>query len=506
MSDATQNGAAAPQPRGGAALATFALVLTGVLQLALLALLARTLTLAEFEAAQLLVLVSTTIGVIAPLGVPTALTVFLPRRPVEESRALGWWCTVLLGGLALPWAAALFLLAGPIGGDDPVLVYGFRLLAAFVLADLPSQALPAWQLALGRHASYFRTTLAFAATRLLSLAVPALLGASVARIFELYVLVAVARLAWCVVVFLGLERGRLGAGTLRGGELVRFGIPVSLSFMVNKLNVQVDKYLVKLVAPPGAFAIYTLGAVEIPLVANLAYSATTTIVPALSRAHHAGDRAGFVRIWHAMAAKVGLFMMPAFWFFMLFAEPAMRVLFTAGFAEAVIPFRIYLLLLPLRVCAYSGIIRAMGESRPVVTSSVVAFLLNAALAVPLWYLLGLAGPAVATVIAQVLSVGVLLRVIRDRLGLRWYQLLPYPTLARTFVVAGLAALPAALALLLPDDGLRLLAGAGLLLTGYLAVGRASGVLTAEDLAALRDLLVLKGLRERAAAGEEGRGV
>ena len=502
MSDADELEAATASPRparGGAALATLALVLTGVLQLVLLAVLARALTKAELGAAQLLVLVSTTISAVAPLGVPTALTVFLPRRPAAEARALGWWGTVFLGLLALPWAGGLLLLASRLGGGDPALTYGFQLLALFTLADLPSQALPSYQLALHRHASYFRTTLAFAVTRLLSIAIPAMLGAGLARIFELYTAIAVLRLAWCLVVFLWQEQGPLrGAGT-SGGELVRFGVPVSLSFMVNKLNVQVDKYLVRIVAGVGAFTVYNLGAVEIPLVATLAYSATSAIVPQLSLAHHEGKREHFLELWHASAVKVGLIMMPAFWFFMLFAEPAMRVLFTAGFVEAVIPFRVYLLLLPLRVCAYSGILRALGESRPVVTSSVAALLLNAALVVPLWHALGIAGPAFAAVLSQVLAAAVLLRVIRARLELRWWQTLPYPALARSFAVAGLAALPASLALLLPSDPLQLVAGAFLLVTGYRVVGRLTGVVPAEDLRALRDLVALKGLKGPATA-------
>lgn len=480
--------------KGGAALATFGLVLTGVLQLALLAILTRVLSKEQFTAAAFLVLASTTISALAPLGVPTALTVFLPKLPPASARGFGWWSTVLLFLLSIPWALGVFLLAHTLGGDQPVLVHGFQILAAFVLVDIPSQALPAYQLAMHRHASYFATTTIFAITRLLSLAIPALLGAGVEQIFLLFLLVGVLRLAWCVITFLFLERGSLARGDHSGTELIRFGLPVSLSFLVNKLNMQVDKYLVALVAGAEAFTVYTIGAQEIPLVATLAYSATTTILPALSLAHHQGENDLFVRLWHGSATKVGLIMMPAFCYFMVFGDSAIRVLFTGGYAAAAIPFRVYLLLLPLRVCAYSGILRALGESKPVLTASVAALLLNAALVVPLYHLLGIAGPALAAVVSQVASAGILIRMIRQRLNLSWWNTLPYPALGRTFLVALVATIPAVLAFLLPGDGQRLLIGAIVLVVSYLALGRWSGVVSAQDFQALRELATLQGLR------------
>lgn len=490
-----------PEARpGGTGLATFALVLTGVIQLLLVAVLTRTLSKTEFAALSLIVLASTTISAVAPLGVPTALTVFLPRRDPAQARALGWWSSIILFLLALPWALGLLLVAPRLGGSNPELVYCFRLLGLFLLADLPSQALPAYLLARHRHAGYFLTTIGFAITRFASLAVPALLGAGLSLILELFLAVALLRLLWCVSVFLFVERGRLSREGTSGRELIRFGLPVSLSFVVNKLNVQVDKYLVALVAGAEAFAVYTVGAQEIPLVSSLAYSATSALIPTLALAHHRNDRDSFIATWHRSAANVGLIMMPAFWYFLLFAEPAIRVLFTSAFAEAAIPFRVYLLLLPLRVCAYSGILRALGESRPVLTASLAALALNAALVVPLYHVAGIAGPALAAVASQLMAAVILLRVIRQRLALDWWGALPYGRLGRSFLAAGAAAVPAAFTFYIPNDGWRLVIGAIVLLAGYLSLGRWSGVIAPEQLAELRDLLALRGLRRGASAG------
>ena len=88
MSEALREDLPETRP-GGTGLATFALVLTGVIQLLLVAVLTRTLSKTEFAALSLVVLASTTISAVAPLGVPTALTVFLPRRDPASARALG---------------------------------------------------------------------------------------------------------------------------------------------------------------------------------------------------------------------------------------------------------------------------------------------------------------------------------------------------------------------------------------------------------------------------------
>ena len=125
-----------------------------------------------------------------------------------------------------------------------------------------------------------------------------------------------------------------------------------------------------LAASKEVLAVYTVGAVELPLVSSLAYSVTNTLVPTLTLTHVKGDRDGFLRYWHGSVEKIATIMMPVFFYFLILAEPAMRLLFSAEFAAAAVPFRVYLFLLPLRLCSYG--VGAAGPGRDQADSHLVA--------------------------------------------------------------------------------------------------------------------------------------
>jgi O-antigen/teichoic acid export membrane protein len=277
------------------------------------------------------------------------------------------------------------------------------------------------------------------------------------------------------------------------------GFPLSLTAIVGKLNLKADQYGVWAAAGKEKLAVYSVGAVELPLVSSLAYSVTNALVPTLTLAHAGDDREGFLRLWHGSVEKVAAIMMPVFVFFLVLAEPAIRVLFSAEFSEAVIPFRVYLLLLPLRLCGYGSVLRALGETRPILFASLTALLVNAVLIFPLYLAMGIAGPALASDLAQVVAIAMLLSRIRFHLGLPWARIMPFPRLGRALLVAGIAGLPlVAVSRLVPGDANQLLAGAAAMVPLYLWAGRRTGIITADDLSYVGRLLSLRSLWDRRA--------
>jgi len=487
----------------GAGLASFGVLISGVFTLLLLPVLTRTLTPTELGLFLLVNLIQSTIGALLPLGLPAGLAYFVPRRGDPAARALGFWTGVILFLLAIPAALAL-ILAAPLVASDPDSIRVVRLLGLYVLADLPGQALPAYLLARRAYRGFFGATLLFAVSRFASLAIPAALGASVAELMAWFLIVAGLRLALFLWYFLAVADGSLSRSHVHPRELFALGLPLSMATLVGKLNVQADKYLMAAVSSKAVFGVYTVGAVELPLVDSLAYSVTNALVPSLTLAHARGDTSGFLRLWHGSIEKVAVIMMPVFFYFLLLADAAIQFLFSAQFAAAAVPFRVYLMLLPLRLCGYGSVLRSLGETRAVFTASVVGLVVNALLMYPLYRLFGLAGPALAAVLALAATIAVLLGRIRAVLGIAWREVMPWERLALSFVVAALAAVPLfAVIGLTTSDGARLAAGALIMLPFYLWIGRRTGVVAAGDLRYLGRLLSLKPLWERRSAARGG---
>ena len=478
----------------GAGLISQARLVGGALNMLTVVFLTRLLDHAGFATVALIYLVQETLNTFGPLGLDSALSFFVPKLGHRVARALGVYTGLVLTALAVPYALVLWL-GGPFIArvvDIPGIDVPLAWLALAVLADFPGQTLPSYLIAAERYIGAFWVTLVFYVSRFASLVVPAWLGADVNTLIALFALVAVLRGAMFVFYFAFVAKGPLGAevrGQWRLRDMFAYGLPLSLSMIVGKLNVQVDKYMIAVLCTAELFAIYSVGATELPLVLGIAYSVTTALVPVLVVAHRDRRPDEFLRYWHGSMVKVASVMMPTFVVLFVLAEPTVMVLFSADYAEAAVPFRVYLCLLPLRLCGYGAVVRALGRTRPVLVASLAALLANAALNYPFFLAFGLSGPALASIVAQGVAIAVLLRVVRGELSLGWAEVFPFRPVLRALVVAAVAAAP----LLLVDRwltgaGLRLAVGFGIYVPTYVLLGRALGLLSAADLRYVADFL------------------
>jgi O-antigen/teichoic acid export membrane protein len=233
---------------------------------------------------------------------------------------------------------------------------------------------------------------------------------------------------------------------------------------------------------PAEFAIYAVGAVEIPVVTVIGSAVSSVLIPRFSSHFVAGEGAQIAPIWRESIRKTALLVMPIFAFLMVFAEPFIVLFYGANYAESVGIFRVYLLLLPLRVASYGMVLQAIGRTRPILRGSLYYLLGNAGLNLALVGPLGLVGPAWATVIATFLLAGYLLVHVSRELAAPITTLLPWRSIARVLLVALLAG-GVCLPILLWDspDIVRLLTAAPMYFVVFGAIALASKTLTSDDL-------------------------
>ena len=468
----------------GAGQVTAANLVVGASNLLLLMVLTRVLSRDDMAVVLLVYLVAEVVGVLGTLDLPAAMVYYVSRLPAAQARVVGLrtasW--LMRGGIGV---AAGLLLMTPFAGDlfaQPGVGTVLPWLAFGMLADLPGQALPGFLLARRATGAYLRSMLLYQGVRFFGMVVPAVLGAPVWVLVACFALASWVRLADLAHRLFIVEKGDARPEGWAMRDLVRFSLPLMLSTLVGRLGVQFDKFLLSVIATPAAFSAYAVGAFELPLVSGVAYSVTNALMPELTQRHGKGDLDGARTLWHSAMVKVSAVMFPVFTFTVVMAEPIMSVLFSKDYSDAATPFRVIACLLPLRLCGYGAISRSLGQSRPVLHGSIAAAVVNLSLAWPLYMLLGLAGPALATILGQATAIGVLLFAIRRALGCPVGQLLPLLPLGRTFVVAGItgAATFGTLLFGLPD-AVTLCIGAVVHLGLYLVLGRKTGVLSSADL-------------------------
>jgi O-antigen/teichoic acid export membrane protein len=407
-------------------------------------------------------------GIVSPLflgGVPAALLYFIPRATDARERSV--WILrayVILATMGVIAAAAAVAFRDPLSSafNNPQLAKALPVYSPFLFCAFISAAGPPALVASGRAgaAAVLNGALGvsiFAASVVAALISPT--GTSLA----MGLTVAGASLAGCSVVVVWRSAGLhiRDPHRLRGlRELLAYGLPLALTGVAGTLGFQLDRVVVGSRFPPETFAIYALGAVEIPIGLLIGQAVTNVLVPTLTLRWREGDRVGMVAVWRSAMRKTSTVLLPMFTFFMVMAEDVIRTLYGPGYAASTPVFRIYLTLIPMRVATWGLIPQAIRRTRINLSASIVILLSNAAIAVSLVGPLGIEGAALAAPISTVIAAGYYLVRLRAITGFAVRDLLPLRALGTTLLVATTSTIPLLLVrqLSLPPVEQLLLAG------------------------------------------------
>jgi len=218
-------------------------------------------------------------------------------------------------------------------------------------------------------------------------------------------------------------------------EQVKFSAPLGIAGMLGIICMNLDKVLVSSLCTPADFAVYVNGAIEIPLVGVITGSVMAILIPEFAMMHQHGQREQILPLWHRAMTKCAMLIFPIMAFLFVMAPHVMKVLFSAKYAASAIPFRIYLLLLPIRITQFGAILMASGKSSWILIRTIIELTLNGIFSVILIRQIGYIGAAVATVLILYLwglpfNLLAILRLCKGRFG----TLLPYAALAKIAVV------------------------------------------------------------------------
>jgi len=276
-------------------------------------------------------------------------------------------------------------------------------------------------------------------------------------------------------------------------DQLRYSIPLGLSSIIGMLTIQLDKLVISSVFSPSAFAVFSIGAMELPFIGILANSVNSVLLPVLSKSGHLPEAEQIIR---GSIRKNALIIFPTAILCFLLATDIISFLYGSTYEESAPYFRIYLVTILLRVGSYGIIFQALNKNKYILRNAIITLLGNLILNLILVYSpLGMKGPAVATVIITYFSAGLYLWWMRRDLGMNIGRMFPLMQLAKTFTASLIAGL--VLAIVLPSIGsmlLRLILGTSLFGIVYLVSAYLSGAILPYDLTTARSFILE--LRER----------
>lgn len=376
-----------------------------------------------------------------PLGLHRAIIYFFPR--VESQRAFAVQTFLMISLLMLITGAGMFLLRDTIGswfnnkGLTKVILYILGIMWMQNFNSILQQVLLATQ-----RARLLGAVLAVTGIlNLLAISISASYGLDLPSMLGVIILVSATQAGFTILTIFRLP-GRLSAvlDTTHIKNQVAYSFPLALGSFTGVIGKTLDRFIIMSYFPPAIFAVYDRGAIELPFISQLPYSANSVLQPRLTVLYKEGDYSGFLLLWHKAVRKLALVMLPIMVFTWILAKQIIIVVNTASYTDSAMFFKIYILLIPLQITVYTAILMSTGHTMRIFLVTTIALVLNLALNIVSVkvFRLGPMGPAVSTVAVEGIKSAFFLYIIGKSLDTSFSRIYPWLELKRIFLLSVLS--------------------------------------------------------------------
>lgn len=231
-------------------------------------------------------------------------------------------------------------------------------------------------------------------------------------------------------------------------DLISYGLPLSMSMCVGMLTLQLDKIIVSAKTSPELFAIYSNGAMEIPLIGIITSSLCLVMIVPFRKAFSDNALSSCIEIYHKVSEKISFILLPVMMYFALVATPFIIVMYSEKYIESVLPFLLYLLIIPSRTLL-QGAMAAVGKGKILLRNSIISLVLNGCLTFVLVNQFGYFGAIIATVVVLYCwDVMISLKELSSSLECKMMELYPKTVFIKLFLCSALSSAPTYILLLL----------------------------------------------------------
>lgn len=334
------------------------------------------------------------------LGLPDALYYFLPR---EQDRKRG----VLIDNLVLIFIMAMvFSIFLAIGGykllalrfNNPDLNQTLKWMIPYPLYVMPAGILSAVLLTQNR-------TFLLAKYNVISSILLTVLTIAGVVITRTYIGPLLAQIYFPVlllpaVLWLSFRNvpGKISRPNIKNmKEMVKYSVPLGLAGMLGTIMLETNKIIVSAMCSPDEFANYVNGAIEIPFVGIITISISSVILVDMTRYIHQDEKMAALELFKKAATKSAAILFPVMIFLLVTGKSFIVTLYSEKYLESIVPFYIYLFVLPIRIVIYGSALMALGQSKVILIRSVFDLIINIILSIILVHFIGYLGAAISTV-------------------------------------------------------------------------------------------------------------
>jgi O-antigen/teichoic acid export membrane protein len=416
----------------------FARITSTVVQLAIVITAIQILNKTDFAIIGYLLMVHQIVRDLACLGFPQSIFFFFERVAKGARKAFALQTSSILavmallaGGLILAVRAFVpHLLANWDASDIDSVQYLLLFMGAVVVLEIPVWPVTNILLAIERQKQAAWYDIFNVSLNFFCFAVPLWLGYSLTIAVYGLVVYAIIRFIVSVMWVMFVLPGSLSQSSgISVRKQIRFSGPLGASSMVGRINFFVDKFVVSLFLSAAAFANYTIGAQEVPIVRVIPFAVGSVLISRYVRLELQSKKDELLQLWHKGIEKTSLLVLPLAILSIIVAPDLIHLIASSkhtSYAAAVIPFQIYNLIVLLRVTNYGSILQAFDDTKGVLYLSINLLAANLVLCIPMTIMFGIIGTAIAALLANFYNWLITMRRIAGHMEIGVFDVLPFP--------------------------------------------------------------------------------
>lgn len=249
-----------------------------------------------------------------------------------------------------------------------------------------------------------------------------------------------------------------------------YSLPLAFSNYIPMINRFLDKIIISIFYPAEIFAVFGIGAVEIPLVKIIPETLGKVLLPEYSKHLSENNYEKIKDLWKKSAVLGSVFLYPVMIFFIIWGEFYIRLFFSDKFASSTIIFRIYLFVLLTRVVNFTNLFKGLNATKFIFINSVIMLSTNIGLNILFLKRIGFAGPAAATVVSMYVGFVYKSYVLKKLLNMSIKTILPWRAMFKIFLFSAVSGLLSMVSVYVISSKIMLLILSGLIFTiSYLII-------------------------------------
>lgn len=207
-------------------------------------------------------------------------------------------------------------------------------------------------------------------------------------------------------------------------EILRYALPLLLGTSIGTISINIDKFMVSGMMSTEDYALYANVSKELPF-SFVISSFTAVVMPVIVRYINNGENNKFKELWSCYLELGYKITWPLCIGAAALAPEAIELLYSKIYlsADGTMVFRIYTIVAMMRFTFFGMVPSALGRTDIVMKYSIIGCAINICLNYPMFYLMGMPGPAMATVISMVVSAALYFRASSKLVNVRISEVL-----------------------------------------------------------------------------------